>query len=62
MKTNFSKKLLRTVAYVTDSKKLLRTVAYVTEKEVEKNNSKWPPRCMGIFHQPVRPQKMQDAK
>ena len=49
MKTNFSQKLLR-------------TVAYVTEKEVEKNNSKWPPRCMGIFHQPVRPQKMQDAK
>ena len=37
------------------AKGALKVLANITEREVEKNTSKWPPRCMGFFHQPKRP-------
>ena len=37
------------------AKGALKVLANITEREVEKNTGKWPPRCMGFFHQPKRP-------
>lgn len=34
---------------------VLKALEVVARKQVEKNNSEWPPACMGIFHQPKRP-------
>ena len=31
------------------AKGALKVLANITEREVEKNTSKWPPRCMGFF-------------
>ncbi len=36
---------------------VLMMVEKVTRLEVEKNASKWPPLCNGIYHQPKRPRK-----
>jgi cyclic lactone autoinducer peptide len=38
-------------------KNVLKVVEKVISLEVEKNNSMWPPLCMGIYHQPKRPIK-----
>lgn len=35
--------------------KALGTIEKIARREVEKNASRWPPDCMGIFHQPKRP-------
>jgi cyclic lactone autoinducer peptide len=37
-------------------KKVLKVVERVARNEVEKNMFTWPPICLGIYHQPKRPQ------
>lgn len=32
----------------------------VLQNKVEKEKNKWPPHCMGILHQPKRPQSQKD--
>lgn len=34
---------------------VLKTLSKVTKHEAKVNLYGWPPRCMGIFHQPKRP-------
>ena len=38
-----------------NEKEVLAFVEKVMRVKVEKNTHRWPPLCMGIFHQPKRP-------
>ena len=40
-----------------DKKKSLEMVEKMLRIKVEANQNKWPPNCIGIFHQPKRPVK-----
>lgn len=35
--------------------KAIKVSGKLMEKFVKKEETKWPPRCVGIFHQPKRP-------
>ncbi len=35
--------------------KVLKAIEQVTRREVKKELDDWPPFCMGIIHQPKRP-------
>lgn len=37
---------------------VLKAVERVARNEVQKNCYKWPPDCMGFFHQPKRPKNV----
>ncbi len=37
------------------SKLVLKLVERVVRNEVEINVYEWPPKCIGIYHQPKRP-------
>lgn len=37
------------------NKKVLKAVERVTRQEVVRGIDDWPPFCLGIFHQPKRP-------
>ena len=39
---------------------MLEIVQKIGEKEVIRNNSVWPPTCVGFAHQPKRPDKLRD--
>ena len=36
---------------------ILKVTGKILQSKVEKDQSKWPPHCMGILHQPKRPCK-----
>ena len=40
-----------------DKRKSLGMIEKMLRIKVEANNIKWPPDCVGIFHQPKRPVK-----
>lgn len=39
------------------NKVMLKGIEKVARKEVEKMEKSWPPLCIGLLHQPKRPQK-----
>ena len=40
-----------------NEKEILAFIERLMRIKVEENTYRWPPRCVGIFHQPKRPKK-----
>lgn len=40
--------------------KLIDISGKILQNRIEKENGKWPPHCIGVLHQPKRPQRQKN--